>query len=79
MRFDIGSVVFIAKEIEALVTSIRIDENNHVVYRCSWFSGTEHKTDWFEECELNSRKKPVQLRIGFGEADERSKRTSKSS
>ena len=54
-------------EISAIVLSVSIDFNNHITYRCSWFSGKERKSEWFEECEISFRELDT-IRIGFAHA-----------
>jgi len=67
LKFDVDDEVYLSseKDIKATITGIRIDPGDHIAYRCSWFSGREHKVDFFEASELYHVKPSDGLQIGF--------------
>lgn len=62
--FDVGCTVFVGDHVEAVVTSILIRANSHVLYECSWWDKNQHYSGYFEEFEVSSSVKEKMV-VGF--------------
>ena len=66
--YPIGSNATIAKDIDAKITAIRIQEGDFVEYLCAWWNGRTRSEDWFSAgevtCGVHTHKK-----IGYRETD----------
>ena len=52
-------------DIRAVVLAVMIEENRHVSYKCSWWSGREHKSEWLGSIEVSGDEGTAEMKIGF--------------
>lgn len=61
---NIGNVVYIGKDIEAIITDILLSQTG-IQYKCSWWDGRIRKHEWLEEFEVTQMKENKTIKIGF--------------